>query len=303
MSDPIFSFVHVTDTHHMAGDDRLERFVDTINTEKYFPRPDYVIHTGDIINGYEETPELHWEALAGAKEILIRLKSKLMLTCHNHDTYGEDIRGTIYDEIFGLPHFQSIEREGFLLTAFSGAMGTDHFWESWPTDKLRPGRAGDCIQLKDMLEVLPEYLDQNSDLISLVFSHRGVPVRKPAIDIPEDHLQAYEYIRSVPIIDTFKKVMNGHGNNAAHYSGHTHVNAHQQFDGISYITTASMIHYPRCFRYVKVFEDRLENQMFFLEGEPAGPFRWGPLTDADHSTSELYYGGQPEEREFEIKLT
>jgi len=64
--NPIFTFVHASDTHVGSYGDYvggLTKFADTINKEENFSLPDFVIFTGDITNDgtdsqYEECKQL-----------------------------------------------------------------------------------------------------------------------------------------------------------------------------------------------------------------------------------------------------
>ncbi len=81
----------ITDTHIMAKGDhwmnmpktetaqRLKKVIEIINN--LTTKPDFVIHTGDIVDKGDIDSYMH------AKELLDKLKIKYFLTCGNHDNF------------------------------------------------------------------------------------------------------------------------------------------------------------------------------------------------------------------------
>ena len=84
--------VQITDTHivpegkHWQGDteaktaNRLELVIEHINNLSI--RPDFVVHTGDIVDDGSIASYEH------AKKLLDKLKAKYFLICGNHDNYN-----------------------------------------------------------------------------------------------------------------------------------------------------------------------------------------------------------------------
>jgi len=302
-SKPLFSFVHVTDTHYHRDNAMLKTFVDTINRETAFPLPDYVIHTGDIIRGYNKTLEEHYEQMREARAILDGLKVLALFTCHNHDTYGEDVRGKVFDEVFGAPHLQEIHRDGFYLLILSGALTSSDIWGSVPEGELAP-QWGFDFHTPEGLEVLRTRLGIHPAVNKLVFSHAGLvtPRQEPiAVDAtsPIRSRAGFGYCMSESKAAPIRKILREHGV-VAHYSGHCHINSRHQLGGVHYISTSSLQHFPGEVRPVSVFQNCLEHKMVSLSNGKNLPFRWSNVRDADHAITELYFLGNEDERDFTI---
>jgi len=62
----------------------------------------------------------------------------------------------------------------------------------------------------------------------------------------------------------------------------------------------SIQHFPGEVRHISVFENRLEHKMVSLPSSRKLPFRWSNVRDADHATTEVYFLGNEDERNFTI---
>ena len=301
---PLFTFVHVTDTHYCRDTGMARAFVDLINRETACPLPDHVIHTGDIIRGYNATMPEHYAQMREAKAIFDELRAPAVFTCHNHDTYGEDVRGTVFDDVFGAPHLQEIERDGFYLLILSGALASSDIWGVL-AEEGGPQLGFDLYTPKG-LRVLASRLGAHASQRKLVFSHAGLvnPRREPVAVDPAEPLPArsgFRYCMSESNAAPIREVLTRYGV-AAHYSGHCHLNTRHEVDGVQYISTASPQHFPGEARYVSVFADRIEHRMVAIPGGRDLPLRWPNVCDADHPDTESYSRGNPHERDFTIRL-
>ena len=301
---PLFTFVHVTDTHYHAGDAMLEAFVEAINAERFFPLPDHIIHTGDIITGYNDTLDQHVAQMRAAKAILDRLRAPAVFTCHNHDTYGEHVRGAVFDEVFGSPHVQEIARDGFYLLVLSGALESSPVFGQAHEDGPPPW--GFDPHTAQGLALLRSRLAAHEGAHKLVFSHLGL-LSPRKVALPEDpsrpipQRSGFGYSLAEPKAAPMRRVFERYGV-VAHYSGHCHVNMRRERNGVSYVATASLVQYPGEARRVSVYPDRLVHRMMSLPGGRGLPRRWPNVMDADHRSNDLYLLGHAHEREFAILL-
>lgn len=308
MPSPLFTFVHVTDTHWHRdhhSDRQMRRFVDAINKETFFPLPDFIIHTGDIIRGYNDTIEEHYTQMREAKAVLDRLKPRAYYTCHNHDTIGEDVRGVVFDEVFGAPHAQEIERNGFYFLILSGRLASSDIYGDWGGDP-ELGRVGFDIHTPSGRTLIRSRMEARSGHNKLLFSHAGlVSPRKITTaensELPVPRKSGYRYSMGEAAAAGVREVLSRCGV-TAHYCGNSHVNSRLRRGGVEYVTTCALAQYPGEARHVTVYEDRLVHRIMPVGGGREGGFRWPNVTDADHATNRIYMAGNPEEREFTIAV-
>jgi hypothetical protein len=306
MSTPLFSFIHVTDTHYSKDLPTLRHFVELTNSESYFRLPDFVIHTGDIIRGYNSSKNTHYAQMCEAKAILDKLKLPVYLSFHNHDTFGEEVRGSIFDEVFATPHFHDFEKQGFYFMLFSGALLSSPIYGKPPETGPFPEWGYD-LDTSEGLALLSAKLKAHARDWALVFSHKGLfsPRSEPIWDKDDNsphELSGYNYCleehRAAPI----RSIFENSGNVIAHYSGHCHINSRRVHRGINYISTASLENFPGEFRLVEVYQTYLRNTMYRVKGGDTLPFRFPGVTDAEHATQEIYFSGNPDERDFDVSF-
>lgn len=306
--DELFTFVHVTDTHFTRGeasDAMLRGFVDLVNSEQGFPLPDFIIHTGDIIRGYYDTLDEHVAQMRAAKEILDELRAPAFYTCHNHDTFGEDVRGAVFDEVFGVPHFQEIQRDGFYLPIFSGALCTSDLYGTTGENDTPPEWGFD-IHCPAGLRLLRSVLGAHQAETILVFSHLGLvtPRQPPYAENSADPLpprSGFGYCCSEAAAAPVRNLLEEHGV-LAHYSGHSHVNSRVEVNNVQYISSSALRDYPGEIRLVRVYADRLEHETHQVPGGRNLRVRWRSICDAEHPTPERYYAGNPDERDFVLRV-
>jgi len=303
--DPLLTLVHVTDTHYAAGSGMLRAFVATINSEQACPLPNCVVLSGDIIRGYNKTPEQHHTQMVEAHAILAALRCPALISCHNHDTYGEPVRGTIFDEVFAMPHLQEFEKHGFYVLLLSGALHSSDIYGT-SAGGQPPPQWGFDVYTEQGQALIRARLAAHHNQHKLVFSHvcllstRGKSSPERPED-PEPRVTAFEYCMGPKQARPVRRVLADAGV-VAHYSGHCHLNSRLSEDNVTYVTTASLCDYPGEVRYIRAFRDRIEHRMLQIPGGRALSFRWGRLRDAKHPTAELYFAGNPDEREFVIPL-
>ncbi len=302
---PLLTFVHVTDTHADASATTVKNFVDCINRETYFPLPDLVLHTGDLINGYVPEKELY-AMMRGVKTAVDKLRVPWMVACHNHDTHGETVRGTVSQDVFQVPLVQEVQIAHCYFLMFSGSVERAATFGGLPTEEGEPDRMD--IHTPTGLKVLRAHLHrQPVDVIKCVFSHEPLfcPRKEPGLADPtapmpprSGYRYGYSETRATPV----RRILE-HYRVTAHYCGHVHVNGRHESNGVQYVLTGALRDFPGEFRHVSVFPDRMEHRMYGIPGGGQLPKRWSPhLVDADHLTPDQYFAGLPWEREFTIPL-
>jgi 3',5'-cyclic AMP phosphodiesterase CpdA len=121
MTNPLFSFIHVTDTHLSESEDVVTPFVESVNTEKYHPRPDVIVFGGDNISASREDGTVCEREMPMFQEIVAKLQVQYYVICHNHDTWAESCRGTQYRRYFGNELDRVVELPGgFTAVCVSG---------------------------------------------------------------------------------------------------------------------------------------------------------------------------------------
>lgn len=96
--DGSFKVMQLTDTHYIAGDSRSDRALSCIEEMLDAEKPDFVIHTGDIVFGAP--------AEQGVKELFAPLVARgipFAVTLGNHDGQFDLSRNDIYDAILRIP--------------------------------------------------------------------------------------------------------------------------------------------------------------------------------------------------------
>ena len=121
MCSPLFTFIHVTDTHLSESLDVVTPFVESVNTEQFHPRPDFIVFGGDNIGGSRDDGAVCEREMPMLKRRLDQLQVPYYTICHNHDTWGESCRGDQYRRYFGNTFSRTLELpHGFGAILLSG---------------------------------------------------------------------------------------------------------------------------------------------------------------------------------------
>lgn len=96
--DGKFKILQLTDTHVIAGDPRSDRALENINSVLDAEKPDFVIHTGDIIFGSPAE-----ESLRLALQPLVDRKIPFAVAMGNHDSDFDKTREEMYELIRSIP--------------------------------------------------------------------------------------------------------------------------------------------------------------------------------------------------------
>jgi len=312
VSQTPFRILHVTDTHHYPDNDSVARLVDQVNAETHTAKPDLVIHTGDVINGYTRNPVTHREQLVDARQHLDRLTVPWKAVCHNHDTFGEAGRGAMFREVFGQPDFDQFTVGGYHLMLLSGAVDAADWYEPHPGEEAgddpcyQPNLPAARAKLAEAIRGYPGHRSLLFFHLPLITPRQASPAHDPKALLRGRTAYGYgmgEECGDVGGARVLRETLAQAGC-VATYGGHCHLNSVTHADGLWLVTTSSMIHYPNEARLITLHADRIEHEMVPFDGGPlADQYRFGRVTDADHPEVELYYRGRPEERSFVIRFT
>lgn len=124
-----FKIVQLADTHVIAGDPRSERALNNISAILDSEKPDFVIHTGDIL--YGEPAE---ESVRAALQPLVERGIPFAVTLGNHDSDFSLSRQQVYDLVRSLPGNVNSPADDKLhgysndILVLSGEKGTDRIF-------------------------------------------------------------------------------------------------------------------------------------------------------------------------------
>ncbi len=312
---PLFRFLHIADTHvhdgpphptdHCAlANEKMQWVVETVCRGEQFPVPDFVVHSGDMIDG---EPQSAGVKLLGPD---FRLFEEMIRPLHcpfhpcvgNHENQqheGDAVFEKPYSDVFGANQTNYTFRYGgiqFVNFNNSGAPRANH----------DVGKARNQW-LKQMLEssAEPKILCCHIPLVPL----REEPVLRRSFGFVSHFADDPELLATVEAhADTVIAVL----------SGHLHLTGMVQQRGIYHIVPSGTATYPCDLGALfSVFPDRIQVQMQPLPRELAKPgddalgFRGSihgkprhaeDFVDARHATAQLYQCGRADEREFEIPL-
>ena len=113
-ADGKFKILQLTDTHVIAGDPRSERALQNINAVLDAEKPDFVIHTGDIIFG-----EPAAESARAALQPLVDRGIPFAVVLGNHDSDFDLSRAEIYDLVRSIPGNVNTPADTSALTGYS----------------------------------------------------------------------------------------------------------------------------------------------------------------------------------------
>lgn len=295
MSDPLFTFIHVTDIHLSESRDVLTPFIESVHAERHHARPDFIVFGGDNINGSRKDGEVCEREMPLLKKCLDSLEVPYHIICHNHDTWGEARQATQYRHYFGNNFNYTVEMPNdFLGLCISGMYVDDN-------NILIKG-------VVDQVAWLDSKLKEFKNRKVLLFSH--VPMFPPRKPVPASHRsqlrdenwEAYKYGSDPKVSKPVREVIAKHGNVIAHYTGHCHLHSVVESQKTHYITTSALVSQPWEYKYVEVYNDRMAHRSVCPHELKYSPQFWANCIDEDHPNVDLYHDGLPEEREFDIRF-
>jgi len=280
---PLFSFVVVSDTHvrdnDTAGDfqDLLD-LVSDINQNRHFPRPSFVVITGDLTdNGTAFEMQV-------AKGIFNQLLVPYYPIIGNHD-WVEDLRqglprGKNWSDVFGSDkRFYSWTYGDFLFLVEDAATT----YNSKQNDS-------NFINYKTWLR---HELAANKNKKVILFCHYGhARIR--------DDGDAFGYWWGGGNSNDIKDILESSGRVIAEFAGHSHVSGLAKSNGIFYIHTPGFNNMGE-YRHVEIYKDRMEVHAVKKSSYrwDLGDAYWQGSTDSTHNVK-LYSYGLPIERQFKI---
>ena len=270
-----FSFVHVTDTHIMAGgtwkarsgawsfdtNASLQQVVEAIN--RLEPRPAFAVFGGDlaspdILDDHKVcTPQDYGPSYTLLRELVHRLPCPAYMLMGNHDNRPA------FRHVFGLqsstpdrPHYYSFAHQGYHFVAL---------------DSLQPGQPGGHLDAAQ-LQWLAQDLEAHREQPTLVFVHHHPwPLGLAWIDAMALH-NGEEFIGLLQTYPAVRWVI----------CGHVHTDQMIQRDGITMLTTpstcvqlskvsqtAKVFPGPPGFRLVQVQGLSLSTRVLYLRGADA----------------------------------
>ncbi|MGD0016476.1 MAG: fibronectin type III domain-containing protein [Verrucomicrobiia bacterium] len=284
---PLLTFVDMTDIHSDTGD--LTYSVTNI-TNGEFPLPNFVVVTGDLSNNGLSNE------LAQVKTPLDTLPVPYHPTIGNHDsgnggtndvgTNGEsgNTRGQIWSSIFGSNDFSYSWTVGNFLFL---AMDIDAPY----------GGYGYSIASTAHTNWLQNILAANLGKYVFLFDHYDM-------EQPRDGGGARDYWADgwdgVGSASTIRSILESQGKVIAGFSGHAHLNAFSETNGICYVLTGSFANTSDSYRYVEVYTNRITSHIIKRATNynyTGSDTIWPGSSDSTHSTSTYGYG-LPFERQF-----
>jgi len=305
---PLFTFVQINDTHVQGAagkasdvprlpraEEKLAAVVRLINEETLFPLPDFVIGLGDLINGMRAN--LLEPDMAAFQGLIAPLKAPFLPAVGNHENIqreGDADLEAAYDRAFGKGTKQYCFTCGgvlFIVLNNAGALG-----------------GGDAVS-DARNRWLGRVMDAHPDAPKIVLCHVPlVPLRDPAV-LRESFGFPTFVTRGSGTLDLVEAQAD---TVIAVLSGHLHLTAAAERNGIHHVCPSGPSSYPSHFARYAVHADRVEVVMHQppadlvgrrednnLHGTP----RWDrEHTDADHPTPESYVAGAPAEQRLTIPL-
>ncbi|MEW6752063.1 MAG: metallophosphoesterase [Candidatus Latescibacterota bacterium] len=317
-----FTFAHVADMHWGSGEgtaqcanDAVTAMVDSLNAQAEHPLPDFVVFSGDNVDGgvpgpYDQgtTCERQTQAL---KRVLDRLAVPYHVIAHNHDVWGEDpvgmriilggasgfpagyqagptVLGSALRRHFGAASLRQVRQlPGHFTGVFmsecyveDGAFRTLETEMGWLVEALLGARGGPVLLFAHVPLLWPRH-PETDDVFpsgSEVWNFSGAHSRLCAL-------------------------LTGAAERVVQYAGHLHVHGYNQSGRLHVVTTAGLCTYPGEYRLVTVHPDRIEHRCVRVPGVAERPMCWGSLVDEEHPTPEAFHGGVPRERDFAIPFS
>lgn len=309
----LFSFVQINDIHlnipenkgYPNTEEKLRSVIYTINSEKKFPLPDFVIMVGDIIQGTKLKflqPECEF-----AKEILDELKCPYYTVAGNHEalnTEGNPRFLNAYKRTFGHNRVNySFVHKGFHFILFDNSNGLGSI-------KAVTVNRNDWLN-----KTLGEYPTHPKILVCHI----------PLVSFREEKIlyESFGFINyKLMGENTFQIIQNHSEKIIAVLNGHLHLtgmvktnNSFLSFlfphdNDIYHISPSGLASYPSHYAYYKVFENRIDVKMIQINTELVNPstnihgkpFLEKDYIDSTHKSPENYVSGNMEERVFSIPI-
>ena len=273
-----FSFVIVTDSHvdvrperqdglwwhrslYSRSTEMFEAAIDEINARQ----PDFVVHCGDLTNVSDEA------SLCEGARIPQQLTMPFYVVPGNHDTYDPAARETL-KRLLGLgdgPFYRAERFCGWRLILLDSA-----YW------RRKDGSVGEEFLPDDYVDIavpdeemawLRSEFERDGETPTLCFTHTVMAVRE---SYPVSRMPGGEEVRKRPVkldeyvtcVEMTDLVIRQPCVKAAFF-GHGGWHDCVVRDGTLFCQTAEFVEYPIEMRWVTVFPDRIETEVFGLPDE------------------------------------
>ncbi len=299
---PLFRFLQLNDTHVDAdtGKDGYEKanekarwLIEAAASGEHFPRPDFVVGIGDLING--ERLDALAPDLRLLRDMLKPLRVPFYPAVGNHEVIQQE----------GSPKHEQAYREAF------GNDRVNYTFTHGGILFIALNNAGACCVGPAVVKARNDWLRRTLE------GARGVPkiilCHVPLIPLREEGVLARSFgFRSYIDHDggTLKIVEEHADTVIAVLSGHLHLTGVVERKGIFHISIAGTASYPCDYALYSVFPDRIEVAVRQLprdlvtpstniHGKPRYP---SDFVDESHKSPEEYVWGRTDERTFTIPL-
>ena len=296
---PMLRFVQWNDIHVRSPRDtnksqqKLDYLISSINNETYFPKPDFVIGVGDLIEGGSAAARKNEFDIF--KDKVDGLKCLFYPVVGNHENNGAEgnpTREAEYVATFGSDRLNYTFQAGgiqFIVLNNSGSPGAN---------KTSIG--------KKRRKWLQKKLDESPGLPKIITCHIPlVPMRDEQVLAESFGFGKLYCTHDADLL----KIVEDHADDVlAVLSGHVHLSGAVQRKGVYHITTSGTDDYPCDFAEFAVYKDRLHVHMHAISKDLREPSRnlhtrsGTEYTDSTHATAESYVSGNDSEREFIITL-
>jgi len=255
---PLFTFVHLTDTHclktdkgaedppakaffHVGGykihwKDSVNSFPILKNTVEYLNKkikPDFLIHTGDLSEGGK------FSNLKKAKELLDKLDCPYYAVMGDHDAGGYS--------------YSELDRFNCNYVKVFGKRCRSFNWKDWHIIIL--GVYTD----REELDWLKEELAENLERPVILATHRLIVADRFTRWLGKKYSGCSMVMpKAEEVLDTLKSYKNV----KMVLSGHCHSNFRWNKHGIAFISTAALLEVPCQFKLFRVYPDRIEISLF-----------------------------------------
>ena len=292
---PDFTFAQFTDSHSQYT--AINSFVDKINGRDYFPKPDAVVGTGDLVNQDAGV------RLPVVKNSLDNLDGvPYYTTIGNHDTQDvngdeEGVPGTAYNTIFSdkFDYYQPFDTNGDDIDDYILI-----FLKSCSVDFSETG-----FGQEDPAAWIDGVLDEYSNQKAFVFSHCSLTSENPrdVLAVPGSGYTCS--LNSPDYGNAIMSVLENHPNVVATAAGHSHLNNiydPADYDNIINFMTSSLYGSGE-FRYFEVYADgHIDSAIYNTYSDSITPeyALYDGDTNADHLNNVDYQMGLPAERNVEF---
>jgi len=300
--NPLLRFVQLNDTHVSAtpattyalANEKLDYLIGAINAGTHRPVPDFVLGIGDLVHGGSLASLAPDFAVLRPK--LAQLQRPFHPVMGNHENVqreGDPEYEAAYVAAFGAERVNYTFLVGsmrFVVLNNSGAPASN---------RQSAGRARN--------RWLRGVLESSSPTPVILCCHIPlVPVREEAV-----LKRSFGFGSYVAHDDELLELVDAHADRiVAVLSGHLHLTGVVQRHGVHHIVVSGPASYPCDFASYELFADRLRGRMHSLPPELLTPAtnihgqrrHKTDYTDVNHAMPELYIRGNPQERDFEIRL-